>query len=267
MYSWLTTYLETLDRLAVSERRVIDWGCPVPFFGGASTAAIATVGINPSNREFVDEAGCSLAESKRRLPTLGSLGLDNWGDANTGHLRAMVREFDRYFMSKPYGSWFGTLERLIGPSGVSFYGSRPAACHLDLVPFATKIKWGTLPRATQRLLMNESRDSLARLLRDIPVGVLVLNGRSVVNHFELLSQNRLDKRAVPSWNLPRSAGQAVPGIAYSGWVDRLGGIAISRRVRVLGFNHNLQSSFGVTANVVASIGSWISDEASKVAAA
>jgi hypothetical protein len=40
-------------------------------------------------------------------------------------------------------------------------------------------------------------------------------------------------------------------------VDTLSGISLGSPLRVLGFNHNLQSSFGVTNKVIHAIRNWI----------
>ena len=40
---------------------VIEWACPVPFFGRAERARIASVGLNPSDKEFCDKQGCPSA--------------------------------------------------------------------------------------------------------------------------------------------------------------------------------------------------------------
>ena len=60
------------DRIINSS--VISWGSPVPSFGDLSNASIATIGLNPSNLEFVDEKGKELDGSRRRFHTLNSLG-------------------------------------------------------------------------------------------------------------------------------------------------------------------------------------------------
>ena len=49
----------------------------------------------------------------------------------------------------------------------------------------------------------------------------------------------------------------VPGLAYVGTVDHLGAMPLDRPVNVVGFNHNLQSSFGVTRGAIAAIAAWI----------
>ena len=52
--------------------------------------------------------------------------------------------------------------------------------------------------------------------------------------------------------------------AYRGTVRRLAGVELSRPVMVLGFNHNLQSSYGVTSGVKDAIRDWITHTASEV---
>jgi hypothetical protein len=42
------------------DSNVIPWACPIPSFGDLTRARVATLGLNPSNREFVDERGNEL---------------------------------------------------------------------------------------------------------------------------------------------------------------------------------------------------------------
>jgi hypothetical protein len=257
MYAVMTTFVNRLDSLAL-EDGVIPWGCPVPFFGDLSGASIATVGINPSNREFTGARGEELSEQERRLPTLGSLGIGRWSQADASHLREIVDACTRYFRHNPYDRWFQVLERVLQASGVSFYGEAPTACHVDLVPFATENKWGTLSRCERDRLLELVGDALGRLVRDSSLEALVLNGRSVVEHFETLAGVRLERTAMPGWDLPRESGLGVKGVAYTGQINEFAGVGLGRVVTILGYNHNLQSSFGVTANVMARIGWWLS---------
>ncbi|MGW0454520.1 hypothetical protein [Gordonia sputi] len=87
-----TTIRPLLDHLigyivdAPDSDRVLEWASPVPVFGDLKTARIATVGINPSNREFVDRSGEELVGRARRLTTLTSLGLPDWTHATDTHL-------------------------------------------------------------------------------------------------------------------------------------------------------------------------------------
>ena len=67
---------------------------------------------------------------------------------------------------------------------------------------------------------------------------------------------RLEYKEMPAWSLPRQSRE-VAGIAYWGVIDALLDMHLDHEILVLGFNHNLQSSFGVTKEVVNAIGSWV----------
>ena len=253
----LPVFAEYVDYLDYSTPHpVIPWACPVPYFGSALSADVATVGINPSNLEFVDKRGRELDGHDRRLPTLSSLGLSRWGDADSEHLRQIVASCDSYFENKPYVRWFRVLERVLGPAGCTYFGREPSACHLDLFAFATRHKWGSLSPRMRRTLLESTSEAFALLIRTIPAQVLVLNGKSVVQAFESLAQCSLQPVPVKSWDLPRT-GDAVSGFAYVGSIGDMAGIPLGRSIFVAGFNHNLQSSFGVTSMVIEEIGDWL----------
>ena len=254
MLSVFADHLDTLDRYA--DAAVIPWASPVPYFGGAPTATVATVGINPSNLEFADEEGAELDGHRRRLPTLRSLELARWEEANSVHLRELVAGCDGYFRGRPYDRWFGVLERVLRPAGFTYYGEIPTACHLDLVAFATLEKWSALPARGRARLLDSSREAFGLLVRSTPATLLLLNGRSVVDAFGRLANSVLEPMHAPAWDLLRPNG-SVPGTAYLGTITELGGVPLDREVTVAGWNHNLQSSFGVTSVAVAAIGEWV----------
>ena len=68
------------------------------------------------------------------------------------------------------------------------------------------------------------------------------------------------------WALPREQKPEVAGFAYRGMVSALSGINLGHEVLVLGYNHNLQSSFGVTNAVICAIRDWISRTVSEAPA-
>ena len=162
---------------------------------------------------------------------------------------------DGYFRRKPY-SWFNRLNTVISGLKVS-YGK--GACHLDLVAYATAKKWSRLdPHQQDRLLFVES--TLERLLLSSPIKILVLNGGSVVKHFQYITRVHLEKRIMRDWSTKRKEAFS-PGYAYTGILeDAPGRGSLDRRILVLGFNHNLQGTFGVTTAIVDSIRDWISQE-------
>lgn len=256
----LATLLERLDAGELRHTSVLPWGLPIPFFGRIESATVATLGLNPSSREFTTAEGTPLPDFARRLPTLESVGIDSWAEVTGRQIRALLNECATYFQRNPYARWFNVLERALAPAGVSFYGEVDNACHLDISPYATTTSWGSLPRSEEEILLKLGRDGLGRALRDSRVRLLVLNGAGVVKSFEGMTESRLGRSEMAAWALPRSGSPPARGIAYSGNVSEIGGVALDRRLRVVGFNHNLQSSFGVTTRAVEAIGEWIAEQ-------
>jgi len=95
------------------------------------------------------------------------------------------------------------------------------------------------------------------LLRASPVRYLILNGKTVVDTFKKISDISFYKREMPTWTLPRVGGDGVKGYSYFGTVREVADIKLPRDIIVLGFNHNIQSSFGVTNKIKSSIRTWI----------
>jgi hypothetical protein len=265
MYSPLTTLIDRLDSSALSTTNVIRWSCPVPSFGDLSRSRVATLGLNPSNREFVDELGKELEGASRRFHTLGSLRLKSWADVDSRHLQLIVNSCANYFTGNPYDRWFRKLDQIVQGAGASYYDKRSMACHLDLIPYATDRKWMELKSRQRSALMSAAGDTLALLLSASPVRTLILNGRSVVEHFQDVAGVRLDQLEMDGWSLRRESSANVRGMAYFGTVDALSGIPLGHDICVLGFNHNIQSSFGVTSEAICSIKSWISQASGRAA--
>lgn len=257
LFPALVVLIERLASEAALEADIIDWSCPVPAFGDPTVARVATLGINPSNREFVDERGLELVADARRFHTLRSLGLVRWDDAHAAHLDRILEMCRDYFTVNPYDRWFRRLDSVVSATGASFYDAANPACHLDVIPFATRRKWTSLSSRQRAELHRLAGDSLGRLLRRSSVRVLLLNGQSVVANFEEATGVTLGRSEMPLWALPRQKGGSVKGFAYFGRVEAVSGYPLPHELLVLGFNHNLQSSYGVTAQVIRSIREWV----------
>jgi len=261
LISPLATLLERLEDRAACDADVIPWGAPVPAFGDLASSRVATLGLNPSNREFVDDQGLELSEDLRRFHTLRSLGIESWSQAEAKHLSLILDACRNYFMGNPYDRWFRRLDVVVAATGASFYSAEQPACHLDVIPYATAQKWMALTRRQRARLLDLAGDTLGLLLRHAPVRVLILNGQSVVTLFEKATGVRLERQVMPQWSLPRVSAAPVAGIAYAGVTNSISGHCLAQDILVLGFNHNLQSSFGVTAVAVAAIRAWVAEQA------
>lgn len=257
LFPTLVTLLERIGHDLAREGDVIAWGSPVPAFGDPTTAHVATLGLNPSNREFVDDDGGELAGDARRFHTLGSLGLSAWDEADADHIDRILAACRDYFTGNPYDRWFRRLDTIVSATGASFYDPASPACHLDLIPYATARKWTALSSRQRSGLLHLASDTLGLLLRRSAIRVLILNGQTVVSHFEKVTGIVLERTEMRDWALPRQSGADVAGYAYHGRVDIVSGYPLPKQLLVLGFNHNLQSSYGVTSSVIGGIRRWI----------
>jgi len=266
MKDTLPNLIERIEDPIFARTNVIPWSCPVPSFGDLSSSVVATLGLNPSNREFVDDDGDELDGEARRLHTLGSLGLSKWSHVTSWHLDLIEQSCCEYFRKNPYDGWFRSLEFLLSDANVSYYGRSSNACHLDLIPYATARKWTELTPKQRTTLLELAGDTLGLLLRNSPIRILILNGSSVVSNLERIAGVTFEKREMKDWTLPRRSDAGVAGFAYTGTIRQVLGVKLSRPVGVLGFNHNIQSSFGVTTKVKVAIKNWITKSAKGVVA-
>ena len=238
----------------------INWAPPIPAFGDPSTAQVATLGINPSNREFVDQHGKELSTSQRRFPSLKSLELSNWKNATDIHIAIIAEACREYFENKPYNGWFRPLDFLLSKVEASYYNPLSNAVHLDIIPYATHKKWARLSPDQTRSLAGGAGNQLGHLLRDSSAMLVVLNGMAVVRAFQNLCTVELSREAQPKWALLRKEGATVCGYSYRGVTRAVGDVVLGREVMVLGFNHNVQSSFGVSLEIREAMRDWIGTE-------
>lgn len=260
----LSNLIQRLDSPELSDLSVIPWATPVISFGNLSSSRIATLGLNPSNREFVDSSGVELTGNYRRFHTLGSLNIEGWSEVREEHIEKIKSSCDEYFDKNPYDRWFKSLEKLIAGSGISYYGLFSNACHLDIVPYVTSTKWGELSIVQRHSLLKMTADSLGLLLRESNIEILILNGQSVIENLQSASRCSFKREIIQDWVLPRRSTKGVTGYAYTGTISQVSGVELGRKVHVLGYNHNIQSSFGVTKKVKDAIQEWISRSTKEV---
>lgn len=248
--------VDLLHRGRPVELGAIPWASPVLAFGDPANSRVATLGLNPSNLEFVDRHGRELHAPYRRFESLSTLNVGSWGEVASRGVRRVWRACEDYFYGNPYDQWFKRLEKLLIGTGASYYTSLGVrACHLDLVPFATAEKWSALTSSERAQLIELGTPSLVKTIFASDIRVLVLNGSAVVKEFSrLVPGESLEPRPMKSWSLQ---GGRVQGVGYMGRVSRLGGFDLDRELLVLGYNHNIQSSFGVRSEVVSAMATWI----------
>lgn len=187
MNTVIRTLISKLIDLSPIAPEIIPWASPVPCFGNLYTAQIATLGLNPSNREFVDNRNIELSGKDRRFQTLTSLGFENWSRATEEHINVIWQSCEQYFLRNPYDEWFGQLDCLISGTQMSYYPPLEGACHLDLIPYATAPVWGELARGRGKFLLTKTKDLLGGILDNSQVRVIILNGQTVVDTLKEIS--------------------------------------------------------------------------------
>lgn len=239
---------------------IINWATPIISFGQISSAIVATVGLNPSNLEFVDQSMNELSGVNRRFHTFSSLGISSWENIEEIQVNKILEMNDNYFKNNPYDTWFKKLDYILGGSKFSYYFPISNACHIDIVPYATILKWNKLGSDDREYLIKKSKDTLALILKESQISFLILNGQSVVDNFEKVSGVKFENHFEPKWDLTRKSGKNVKGKSYVGTISQIGNIDLERNIKVIGYNHNIQSSYGITKEVMDHIKNWVKSQ-------
>lgn len=155
---------------------------PILFFGDLFTAEVASVGLNPSDQEYVTKAGQMLAGSAQRFATLDSVaaeGRASLSDAQCDEAIEWMRGY--YDEGKPvYGTWFNALSRVVEGFGASFRAR--TAAHLDLVQESTSPVWSELPAGEKEALLARDLPFLEWEIRAFAPRAVICTGKTVTVH-------------------------------------------------------------------------------------
>src|SRR5947209_8376604 len=87
----IARYIEQrLRRPVPCDCNVVAGSTPVLSFGPAKSAQVATLGLNPSRVEFLDDDGCELTVANRRLATQASLHTTDLANAHPEVLQQIL---------------------------------------------------------------------------------------------------------------------------------------------------------------------------------
>jgi len=211
---------------------VVRGSTPVVAFGNCQSARAATLGLNPSRIEFVDNEGVLLKGRRRRLATCESLGIGDLSEAPDESLIKVFEECNTYFQRQPYRQWFDELEPILAACGASYYTG--SGCHLDLVQWATDPTWGKLQLAIRRRLIADDERFLASQLQNEKLRLILVNGMGVLRELQrsMGRQLRLE--------------EADPVTGYAHRPTRLFTGRVFDHLRLVAWSINIQSSHGVS---------------------
>ena len=204
-------------------------------FGDLRKACIATLAINPSYGEFLHKEGDREREGiERRLETRQSLRCGNLAEASRETIQRAFSSCNSYFTRRPY-AYFGKLETVLRHLKASFYDG--SACHLDLVQWATRPRWVELDPWEREALLQADVPFLKSQLSHEHLRLVVINGAGVREQYERFFGVRLQEV-----QFPRQACLEVSGGPSIGFFQG----RTSSDQHVVGWNINLQSTFGVS---------------------
>lgn len=157
---------------------------PVLFFGDIFLAQIATLGINPSQQEYLDPSGRELTGNARRFQTLTSLQAPTRATLTDEQCEQAIGTMRDYFQpGKPVYQWFRPLDRVTQAMGYSYAVGE--VINLDLIQEAKAPKWSTLekqfPNETSALLVTDL-PFLRWQLATFPLRAVVCNGKTLLRH-------------------------------------------------------------------------------------
>lgn len=232
MATTIPSYVERRIRRPIpTDSCVVPGSTPVVSFGDASTATVATLGLNPSRVEFLDRNGHELMGPLRRLATNCSLGTTDLANVPLDVITRVLEDCNSYFQRNPYRQWFDQLELILNRCGASYYNR--SACHLDLVQWATDPTWGKLESVgLQKRLLADDAPFLIEQLRNENIRLLLVNGMSVLRQVRRIIACDLEEV------------ESIVGLAHRDTRLFLG--TIFNRICLVAWSTNLQSSFGVT---------------------
>lgn len=226
--TWPDHLLQRALRQPDLDLGIVPGSTPVVAFGDPVESWVATLGINPSRAEFLDNSGALLDGADRRLATLSSLGVGRYDELTPDHAIAVVDDCASYFDRQPYWRWFKPLNDILGHALGATYAAR-TACHLDLVQWATGPLWGELPAEDQAELERHDVGFLRKQLTSLGHRVVIVNGQSALRSVE--------RNGLIRWH-PVATLEGPPTARFS--VAEAGG------KRFLGWTCNLQSQHGAT---------------------
>ncbi len=155
---------------------------PVLFFGDLFKAEVASVGLNPSDQEYLSNAGALLAGSAQRFATMSSLGAPSRSALSDEQCAKAVEWMRNYYdPGRPvYGSWFNALSRVIEGFGAGFRDR--SATHLDLIQESTSPVWSKLDRLGRQTLLKQDLPFLKWEIRVFPLRAVICTGKTVSAH-------------------------------------------------------------------------------------
>ena len=217
---------------------------PIICFGNLFNSTFATLGLNPSNKEFVDNNNNFLSDNNLRFQNCFSLSEHDLTKLTNDKTNLVLDSCISYFKFNPYKRWFNVLEKyVLSKLNVSYYND--TCCHLDIVQWATAEKWGSISKISQTQLIDKDYPFLLRQLENQNINLLLINGKGV---FDILS--KIEKTYIQKEEEIQINAETCQMTKFYFKIGK-------KRINCIAWSKNMQSSYGLTNNMKEKIGNRI----------
>lgn len=188
------TILEYIKQPIPENMDIVSQSVPILFFGHIENAHIATIGINPSDKEFLSIDKIILEKKEKRLKDRQDLNKSDNDELSMDDAREIYDSKTKYFKKNPYKPWFGekntgNMERILKIFNKSYSYYNDTAIHLDITPWATSKKWKEYNDNEKKLLITLGNDIAIKIIKNSNIKILYINGKSVLKYLENHIQN------------------------------------------------------------------------------
>lgn len=183
--------------------KIVEGSIPIVFFGNVEKAVVATLSLNPSNKEFEHNG-------PRRIIDRKQLEVSDSQPLTKEQAEIVYQSLLLYFKNNPYNGWFNPMNNLFKSKGYEYYNDK--IVHLDISPWATSNKWASLKSEERKSIIDTSIIEQVIVKREIKK--LFINGRTAFDVFyTTLSLNNNDIRQL-SFNYTTQNGKNRSFIIY-----------------------------------------------------
>lgn len=238
-------YFENRIKQNPYNSEILQMSTPVICFGNIFNSHVATLGLNPSNKEFVDDNNVFLSGMDLRFQDCFSLSQNDLTKLNINQTELVLQYCLEYFNNpNPYGEWFDYLEKhILSKLDISYYNG--TCCHLDLVQWATSKKWRDVKSTNQSILLNSDFPFLLQQLDNQNIRLLLINGNGVFT--TLKEKGDISDEVKVTIRSGTETCQMIMFLLKVG----------NKKVSCIAWSKNLQSSMGLSNNMRCEIGNWV----------
>jgi hypothetical protein len=165
--------LDKISEPLPTTTKIVEGSIPIVFFGNVEKAEIATLSLNPSNKEFEHNSVIRRCVDRKQLRVSDSQKLTR------EQAESVYQSLLLYFKVNPYKAWFNPMNKLFLSNGYEYYNDK--IVHLDISPWATFNKWNSLSREERESIIDAS--IIEKVIKMRGIKRLFINGKTAFNVF------------------------------------------------------------------------------------